>query len=266
MGPAGKVIGAPVKGVTKVVEAVGGGVLKSATFLRHGFKSSRDIGYENSAIVDTPTAATFTNGEAPVPSIEAPLPSIETAENGPADRGPAIPSTPSAHNRSTSFGSKSITSAFGGMAGKADAASGTASFQILSASGFPQSTKVQVYIKQITTKGSKELHKTKAIKLAGGPVTWDSESFRAPCEPDAQFQVVVKDHTMFGGDDLGEALFFIDDSAAGSEKQVAVGGGSVTLRTSFQHTEADASSIKDSRSPFRKNFLKKDASRGNTPG
>ena len=260
IGPAGKIIGAPVKGVGKVGGVVGGGVIRGATFLRHGFKSNKDVP------ADTPPDE-VANGYA------RPIPSVETPQDVPNGAGAystleSVPSTPNAltsHIRTTSFGGKSIASLAGGSPGKADA--GTASFTIMSATGFPPSTKVQVHVKQVSPKGNKEVHKTKGIKSSSGQVQWENETFKVTCAPDTQFQIQVKNDKTFGSDDLGEALFFIDDSATGSEKAITVAGGSVVVRTSFTH--ADAVSMSNSpRSGVRKSFLGKkdrDVSRQGTP-
>ena len=260
IGPAGKIIGAPVKGVGKVGGAVGGGVIKGATFLRHGFKSNKDV-----------TSATppeeLANGHAiPIPSIETPQDFSDGA--GAYSTLESVPSTPNAttaHNRTTSFGGKSIASLAGASPGKADA--GNATFTIISATGFPPSAKVQVHVKQVSSKGNKEVHKTKGIKSSSGQVQWENETFKVNCAPDTQFQIQVKNDKTFGSDELGEALFFIDDSAMGSEKAITVAGGSVTVRTSFTH--ADAMSTSNSpRSGVRKSFLGKkdrDVSRQVTP-
>ena len=50
----GKIVGAPVKGVGKVGGAVGGGVIKGASFLRHGFKSKKDSREVSNGDVEPP--------------------------------------------------------------------------------------------------------------------------------------------------------------------------------------------------------------------
>ena len=260
IGPAGKIIGAPVKGVSKVGTTLGGGVVKGASFLRHGFKSkdraaSGDFG-ERPSTANSGVA----NGDAPIPSIEAPSGPQRSAPLTDGGQGPATPAP--AHNRKSSFGGKSFT-ALGGGGSKTEG--GVAEFSILSASGYPPNTKVQVTVKQVHGKSHKDVLKTKPIKLTGEEVHWENKSCRHNCSPDAQFQIQVKDHTLFGGDDLGDALFYIDDSQGGSEKTIAVGEGHVNVRTSFTHT--DALSTKDSpHGGVRRSFLsKRDVSRGSTP-
>lgn len=250
----GKVIGAPVKGVGMV----GGGVVKGASFLRHGFKgkkdSNRDVSNGN---VTPPVNEPTTDGE----RVDAPM------INEPAfDGNPDLPPQTPPHARSRSFGGASIASVAGGTPGKAE--TGAAIFTILAASGYPQGAKVQVHVKQLTgAKGGKEVHKTKALKSATGQVEWDHEMFQVNCSADTQFQLSVKDDKMFGDELLGEALIFVDDSSTGGEKTVKVGNGEVSLKTTFvQHEE----SIKGSpKSIHRKSFLSKRdrvPSRGTTAG
>lgn len=251
----GKVIGAPVKGVGIVGGAVGGGVLKGASFLRHGFKSKKDRENTN-GVSETVEEEPATNGEA-MGTPQRAIPSVDVS--------PSSPQTPIAsHMRSKSFGGASIASTTLGPGGKPD--TGTATFTIISASGFPPSTKIQVHVKQLTSKGSKEVHKSKPVKSPTGEVQWEQEFFRVNCTAATQFQLMVKDDKLFGGDSLGEALFFIDDSADGGEKSVKVGEGEVTIRTGFSQAEE---SLKTSpRALNRKSFLGKrdrDVSRGNTP-
>ena len=262
IGPAGKVLGAPVKGVGKVGTTVGGGLIKGATFMRHGFKSSTG---------KTPTAAEFdqTNG---VKGPDTPLPSVETPTATPPraaplmDDEPQPPSTPTpSHARSPSIASKSAAGTPGGSS-----ESGTAEISILSASGYPAGTKVQVHVKQLGAggKSGKEILKTKPIKCSSpeAPVNWDSETVKHNCAPDTQFQIQVKDHSMFGGEELGETLFFVDDSGNASEKAVQVGNGTVNVRSKFQL--ADTSSLSAAGGSWkgnRRSFLSKRDSRQSTP-
>lgn len=271
IGPAGKIIGAPVKGVTKVGGVVGDGLVKGTSFFRSGFKSNKDSVPTVSSFQETLPEAK-TNGHDISPNTyNVPLPSIEAPSeitNGTANYSTleSVPNTPNtltaSHNRTVSTGQKSLAGSV--SPGKAD--TGTAMFNILSATGFPPSAKVQVHIKQVNPKGSKEVHKTKGIKSSSGDIHFENESFKVACAADTQFQVQVKDDKLFGSDtDLGEAALFIDDSSSGSEKTVKVGEGTVVLRTSFVH--AENGSMKDSPRPnVRKSFLsRKEGSRQATP-
>lgn len=260
----GKVIGAPVKGVGIVGGAVGGGVLKGASFLRHGFKSKKDKSEGNSNEIveeEEPQPEEYSAG---TPDRAAPV----------FDISPALPPTPTQnHIRSKSSGAASIASMAGGISNKPE--TGTASFSILSASGFPGASKIQVHIKQLGpkgAKGAKEIHKTKAFKSATGEASWEQEIFRVSCTPDTRFKVEVKDDKLFGDASFGEALFFVDDSSIESTKTVKVGEGQVVLKTGFFVAEE---SLKASpRALNRKSFMsrrdkdrdgERDVSRGNTP-
>jgi len=216
----GKVIGAPVKGVGKGAVLVGGGVIKGASFIGRGFRRRKS----HSANGDEPERLSTPNG-----SVEDnPVISVESADGTPT----------SSHRRDKSWGAQSIASHLG----PASADHGFASLTIVSATGYPAGTNVIVHIKHDSTKGSKLVHKTKHIKAPDGSVTFENESFKIPCTADAQFKLLVKDHSTFGSDDnLGEAPFFVDDQGSGSEKTVVVGQGKVVVRSSF--VPADAESV-----------------------
>jgi Ca2+-dependent lipid-binding protein len=236
----GKVIGAPVKGVGKGAVLVGGGVVRGATFLGRGFKRRKSRGAngaEDFEREDTPP-----NGSAE----ETPMISVESPQN---ERN---------HNRHKSWGAQSFAS---GVAGGAD--SGTANITVLSASGFPPGTNVRVHVRMESTKGAKEVHKTKHIKAPSGSVTFESETFKTQCTADASFRLIVKDHATFGSDDeLGEAAFFIEDQGAGgSEKTVSVGPGTVVVRSSFMPADG-GSMMGDARSPKSPTLRKGLLSRG----
>ena len=155
------------------------------------------------------------------------------------------------------------STAFGGAP---SASSGTASFTILSASGYPPSSNVMVYIKQLGSK-TKVIHKTEHIKSASGTVTFNDkkESFKCSCSADTQFQIQVKGHNTFGSDDdLGEGLFFVDESGTGLEKQVKAGSGHVVLKSNFVLTPTPENgsngaenSPRGSTGGFRKSLLSK---------
>ncbi|MCJ1321970.1 hypothetical protein MMC15_007315 [Xylographa vitiligo] len=263
MGTATKVIGAPVKGVGK-----------GASFLRGGLKGSKDLSNGNTGNL----VPELTNGSASViPSIEEPqgvlsgggnLAGMTTPQRGvsagesfpTADGGSGVSPGQSLHNRTTSSGSKFAVGAAGAIPG-----AGVATLTVMSASGFVASAKVQVHVKQVSPKGNKEVYKTKGVKSPSGQIQWENETFRVNCSPETQFQIQVKDDKRFGSDDLGEALFVIDDSGMGSEKAVTCAGGTVVIKSSF--AQADAGSINNSpRGPARRSFLsKKDFSRQGTP-
>lgn len=232
----GKIVGAPVKGVGMV----GGGVVKGASFLRHGFKN------KNRA-----ASGDVTNGIAG-PPVEEPVigdVGMSTPQRAPPmiEPSPSIPQTPP-HIRQKSFGAASTVSGAGGLPGKAEV--GTCMFIVQSASGFPASSKIQVHIKQGSGRGAKEVHKTKAIKSSSGEIEWDNEMFRATCSPDEKFHIQVKDDKLLGGHDLGEAMFFINDSANSNEKSIRIGEGTVVLTTTFMPAENSQADSPRSRRSF----------------
>ncbi|OAX81636.1 hypothetical protein ACJ72_04025 [Emergomyces africanus] len=248
----GKIVGAPVKGVG----IVGGGVIKGASFIKHSLLrrgGSKDDD-DNKSI----TAPEPTGGEnLAVPSMEA-TPSGTPHRASVLVDGAAPPLTPTPSTPQTPHSrSRSIASQFGDKIGRsgggAKGETGTANFTIMSAAGYPSGTNVRVTVKQMTSKGAKEVHKTKAIKSAhhSGSATTPTVQFDPSHETfkvsnvaaDAQFQLQVKDHAMFGSDDvLGEALFFVDDqgSSVGKEHTIKVGSGTVTLKSSFASAETSS--------------------------
>ncbi|KAH7417184.1 C2 domain-containing protein [Cadophora sp. MPI-SDFR-AT-0126] len=221
------VAGAPIKGVGFAAHGVG----KGASFIRHGFKSKKKEEETNGAEMEAEDAS-FANGggsgglrrasNLPPPSAnsESPVTPPGTALGVPG------------HNRTKSFGQSSMHST---IHGGSTAPAPTASFTILSASGYPPSSNVMVYMKQIGPK-PKTIHKTDHIKSASGTVTFNDkkESFKCACSADTQFQIQVKGHNTFGSDDdLGEGLFFVDESGTGLEKSVKAGSGQVILKSNF---------------------------------
>lgn len=123
-----------------------------------------------------------------------------------------------------------------------------------SAAGYPPSADVYVIIRQLTPK-EKVVGKTKHHESPKGPVKFD-ETFKHTCTADTQFRVEVKGHHTFGSDDdLGEKLYFVDESASG-EKELAVGSGTVTLKSTFSETGAD-SPRNQTGAGIRRSFLSK---------
>ncbi|KAL2257856.1 hypothetical protein VTK26DRAFT_9080 [Humicola hyalothermophila] len=213
------VAGVPLKGVG----VVGHGVGKGASLIKRGFRSIRSDSSSSSS--DESSAA-----DVPVITTEAPAAGSKTPP-GPANGGHSLH-----HTRTRSAGASSVRSAL-----VPGASSGTASFTILSAAGFPHGADVYVAVSQIVGRDgqTKQVGKTKYRKMpsSGAPVAFD-ETFRIRCTPDAQFKVEAKDHHTFGSDDpLGEALYFVDDSGSGAEKSLSVGSGTVVLKSSFVPAE-----------------------------
>ena len=111
----------------------------------------------------------------------------------------------------------------------------TASFTIVSADGYPPSASVMVVLKSLPKE--KTVFKSKHIKSSSGSVQI-GETFETKCSADTQFQLQVLDHRTFGSDEvLGQGLAFVDETGSGLEKQVKVGAGVVTIRSSFEHSQ-----------------------------
>lgn len=249
------VAGAPIKGVGMAAHGVG----KGASFIRHGFKMKKNDDGNGSGTV-TPEGIEAANGEG-FSSLRRSS-GLTTSTPGAAAVATA-PITPpgtaiglSSHNRTKSFGASSMHSTAVGTPG---ASTGTASFSILSATGYPPSSHVMVLIKQLGTK-QKVIHKTDHIKSPSGVVSFvdKKESFSCACSADTQFQIQVKGHNTFGSDDdLGEGLFFVDESGTGQEKIVKAGSGHVVLKSNFVLSEQNGTTDSPKGGVFRRSLLSK---------
>jgi hypothetical protein len=172
---------------------------------------------------------------------------------------PPTPSTPQkdhSRNRSTaSIYGDSLSVFSGGARGD----TGTTHITVASASGFPSSANLRVIVRVKGGKDGKIVHKTKAHKAGDEVVTYD-ESFKVPkVTAGAQYQIRVVDHSTLGSDDvLGEGFFLAADqgSEAGKDKAVAVGSGSVVIRSSFGALEAEEGESPAGEIP-RRSFLSK---------
>ncbi|KAI4854620.1 tricalbin [Aureobasidium sp. EXF-8845] len=221
----GKIVGAPVKGVGKGAVFVGGNVVRGASFLGRGFRRRK-----SNAEQDGDEAAT---DEAPTPSLTtgAVLSEQQSPEYSVNVEGPGTP-----HSRTRSFGN----------ATPGTAETGTASISVISAAGFPAGTKVEVKISHDGPQGLKEIIRTKPLKTKGEEVSWSDLRLdkKLSCTADSSFRIMVSDHHTFGnGTELGEAQFFLDDQGAGGEKEVKVGSGTVTVRSSWRPSTADSASM-----------------------
>lgn len=263
------VAGAPIKGVT----AIGHGVGKGASFLKRGFTGKK--GDENGS----PTASSSnipiitTNGSGP------PGPGLKRSTGlslADADTPPDTPPGPAMNNNSSQLGHERTRSISGAsihstLAG--GAARGTATFTVISASGFPANSDLYVAVKQLTPK-ERTVGKTKHYKSPQGSARFD-ETFKLQCTPDAQFQIQVRsEHKLRTDDNLGDALYFVDESADPQEKEIKVGEGTVVIKSSFTPAPAPepprpstaGSSLNLSpdtpRSTLRRSFLSKREGRG----
>lgn len=249
----GKIVGAPVKGIGKGAQIVGGGVTKTATFLTKGFRRNKggpkdsveDIhGEDGSDINGSETSATAGAPDPTPAAARDAAPSI-TVDSIHADSATPSPTllTPS-HSRTKSWGAQSRPDSVYGASPGGSTEIGTATITLISASGFPPSAHVRVQVSMATAKGgTKEIHKTRAIKPTGPEIYYadGAEVARVQCAPDTPFRITVQDHHTFGSDqDLGEGQFFVADQGEGAEQVVRVGNGSVKVRSAF--VLADASS------------------------
>lgn len=244
------VAGAPLKGGAAVAGIVGGGVGKGASFLRKGVFGKKEGKREEEEVA---------NGSVQVPAI------VETNEDGnpsqarqgsPEERPTTSNGAAKNHARTRSFGGSSVRSSYVPGAGH-----GTATLTVVSATGYPPSSDLYVSITQVSPR-EKTLGKTKHYKSSSGQWSFD-ESFKVACAPDAQFKIEVKGEHTFGRDDhMGEHIYFVDESGSGTPKELKVGSGTVTLRSSFQETESSTLSSDSPKSHSRRSFLsKRDAAR-----
>jgi hypothetical protein len=250
------VAGAPIKGVGIAAHGVG----KGASFIRHGFKSKKKDGDTNgSGVLDAEDIEAGNDDNFSMSKRATDLTNATIENTAP----PVAALDPTQHSRTKSFGASSMHSMAPGAA-----PTGTANMVIVSATGYPPSSNVMVYVKQVTPK-PKTIHKTDHIKSPSGTVSFESkkESFKCACSADTQFQIQVKGHNTFGSDDdLGEGIFYVDESGSDQEKPVKAGSGQVLIRSNFVLTEQTNGLLDAPRSSvFRKSLLgKKGASSGDT--
>lgn len=245
------VAGAPIKGATGIVHGVG----KGASFIKRGFTSRRKDG-EMAGLAESPVVV---NGGDTTPSIKR-----TSALPADGDFSPESSPTPAlgasdGHSRTASFGAQSMHSAI--IPGSGD---GTATFTVVSASGYPPSSDVYVLVQQKAPK-SKTVGKTKHHKGPDGTITF-GETFKCVCAPEATFALQVKENHKFSSDeDLGEQFLPVDNDA---EKEYPVGMGSVIVRTTFTPSESAAGGAAGSLAPTsparpfsRRSFMGKRESR-----
>lgn len=246
------VAGAPIKGGVAVAGVVGHGVGKGASFIKRGFTGRKKDGESSestpSSTFDIPTITTSNGDTGPGSGLKR---SAGIGLDGERPQTPTL--NANGHNRTSSMGAMSVHSVAPGGAG-----SGTATFQIISATGFPPASDVYVMVRQLTPK-EKTVGKTKHHKAPSGQIRFD-ETFKHQCSPDTQFKIEVKDHNTFGSDDdLGEAPYFVDDTQSSGEKEIKVGAGTVVIKSAFVETP----SANDSpRGGMRRSFLSKRENRG----
>lgn len=256
------VAGAPIKGGVAVAGAVGHGVGRGASFVRRGIFGKKEREAANGGVDPLEGSGNTSGDNSAYASMEN---STGDVKRGAAGANMPIPSieTPT-HNRSKSIGAASINSATPGAA-----AGGSATFTVVGAAGYSNSTDLYVAITQISPR-EKTVGKTKHFKSSSSQWNFD-ETFKFNCAPDAQFKVEVKGQHTFGSDDaLGEHAYFVDETGSEAPKELSIGNGTVTIKSSFQ--QADASSLMDSprstsirRSMLIKRESRASASREATP-
>ena len=232
------VAGAPIKGGVAVAGVVGSGVGKGATFLRRGIMGKKRESSElNGSMADSPPVVVTNGSEAPTGETGSPAQDRPMTSNG----------ATLSHDRTRSIGAASIHSSM--------AHTGSATFTVVSASGFPPAADLYIVLSQTMPK-EKTIGKTKHFKASGDQWNFD-ETFKFSCAADAQFKIEAKgDHT-FGSDDVfGQHPYFVDDSGSGAAKDLTVGSGTVTLKSVFQAAESNLSADSP-RGNMRRSFLSK---------
>lgn len=230
------VAGAPIKGGVAVAGVVGHGVGKGATFLRRGIFGKKE-GIEEADPMDVPVIAANGTEITDSPKRER----TDSSQTRP-------PTSNGNHDRTKSIGAASVHSTIAG------AGAGSATFTVVGASDFPAASDLYVVITQISPK-EKTVGKTKHHKSSTGQWSFN-ETFKFSCAPDAQFKVEAKgDHTFGSDDDLGEHIYFVDDSGTGAQKELSVGSGTVSIKSTFQ--AAEPSSTDSPKANLRRSFLSK---------
>ncbi|KAG8417144.1 Tricalbin-2, variant 2 [Metarhizium acridum] len=248
------VAGAPIKGGVAVAGVVGHGVGKGASFLKRGLLGGKKE-KENGTLPENPEIPVIaTTSNEGVLGMEPGLrkaPGLSESQDVAQTISISQASSPS-HARTKSIAT-SIHSTVPGSGPK-----GTATFTIVGASGYPLSTDLFIQVSMLSPK-EKAVGKTKHFKSSNGKWSFE-ETFKVTCGADAQFKVEAKgDHFIGSSDELGEHIYFVDESGSGHAKALAVGDGTVTLKSSFQPAETDAPDTP--KSNLRRSFLSKRESR-----
>ncbi|PFH58476.1 hypothetical protein XA68_13618 [Ophiocordyceps unilateralis] len=238
------VAGAPIKGGVAVAGAVGHGVGRGASRLKRGIFGKKEGDETNGSMAD----------EAEGGGEDSELMMRRRSTNQQPE--PATHHQPSPRHDSFSHGrTKSMTaSSMHSMSPGGAGATGKATFTVVKASGYPASTDLYVAVSQMAPK-EKAVGKTKHFKSSSSEWVFD-ETFSVRCSSDAQFKIEVKvDRFLGSDDDLGEHVYFVDETGAASPKELSVGGGVVTIKSSFQPSEEPAESPRSHN--LRRSFLGK---------
>ncbi|PHH90809.1 hypothetical protein CDD83_2608 [Cordyceps sp. RAO-2017] len=246
------VAGAPIKGGAAVAGAVGHGVGRGASFLRRGIFGKKDGDDTNGSLpegLEGPIATS--NGGDPAGGSSR----RRSANHGDAVAVPTIEQPISRNNSMSHSRSKSITASSMHSVSPGGGATGTATFTVVGATGYPASTDLYIVITQMSPR-EKVVGKTKHHKSSTEEWSFN-ETFSARCSSDAQFKIEAKgDHFIGSDDDLGEHVYFVDETGAAAPKELSVGGGTVTIKSNFQPTESNAPDTPRSHN-LRRSFLGK---------
>ena len=255
------VAGAPMKGGAAVAHGVG----KGASFLKRGFRTKTAKEGDEDGLTPATTATevptiTTTNSSDPSAGFGLRRPPAltltdsDTAPSTPPETTPPEPANGESvrHSRTKSMSGSSVHSAL-----VPGVATGTASFTVVSATGFPPSSDIYVTVAQVKDGKSKTIGKTKHHKSPAGTAHFE-ETFKISCTPDCQFKLEAKEHNTFSSDDdLGSSLYFVDDSNSEHEKDIKVGTGTIVMRSSFHPTESSPTTESPKNTSLRRSFLSK---------
>ncbi len=135
--------------------------------------------------------------------------------------------------------------------------------QIVSATGFPPAARhLRDEVTQVKDGKSRTVSKTKHHKSPAGTVKFD-ETFKICCTPDCRFKIEAKEqHTFSHDEELGSALYFVDESNSDQEKEVKIGDGAVIIKSSFHPTENTLGTTESPKSSgLRRSFLRQERRR-----
>lgn len=243
------VAGAPIKGGAAVAGVVGHGVGRGASFLRRGIFGKKDDDEANGSLPEGTEASAVTSNGGDVAAAGRRVTSQPGAVPVPVIEQPMSRNNSMGHSRAKSIAASSMHSAAPG-----GGSAGTATFTVVGASGYPASTDLYVVVSQMAPK-EKAVGKTKHYKSSTSEWSFD-ETFTARCSSDAQFKVEVKgDHFIGSSDDLGEHVYFVDETGNAAPKELSIGGGTVTIKSNFQAAESSAPDTP--RSHLRRSLLGK---------
>ncbi|RDA89729.1 hypothetical protein CP533_6852 [Ophiocordyceps camponoti-saundersi (nom. inval.)] len=237
------VAGAPIKGGVAVAGAVGHGVGRGASRLKRGIFGKKDGGDDANG--------SMAEGLDGMGDVGGMLRRRSTNQQPAEDNQPASRNNSFSHGRTKSIAASSMHSL---SPGAGNGSAGKATLTVVKASGYPSSTDLYVVVSQMAPK-EKVIGKTKHFKSSSSEWAFD-ETFNVRCNSDAQFKIEVKVDRFLGSDEeLGEHVYFVDETGAATPKDLHVGGGVVTIKSNFQPSDAQAESPRSHN--LRRSFLGK---------